>query len=313
VISTLTRASRNVLSILPKIGVVKKPVSNKKGISFIVPVKDEEKWIKPCLLSIEAVADEIIVIDSSVEDKTTEIVTSLAKKYDKIKHVLFQWSGANAYALSLHIGLVNAQYHWVFKWDSDMVGKSTEALMDWKRRLEHLDKDKYYVIDVSRVNLEGDLLHQPKDAPFGLFEGRLFTWSPELKWSLKTNSFEQICGDSIWGHRFPPWYKVLQWNDPYIFHCNIKSPKRMLTRAFWTDYMETRGRGFESLEDYTKYRVNTEWGMSMEEAEKKVIETQKQNLIPYDKARFGDLPKILIPLITEVAVATHSNGASAWK
>ncbi len=63
---------RNVLAELPKLGLVKKPHFHKEGISFIVPVKDEERWIKPCILSIEPSADEIIVVDSSVEDKTTK-------------------------------------------------------------------------------------------------------------------------------------------------------------------------------------------------------------------------------------------------
>lgn len=64
---------RNTLSMLPKLGLVKKPNFYKDGISFIVPVKDEELWIKPCILSIERVANEIIVINSSVEDNTTSI------------------------------------------------------------------------------------------------------------------------------------------------------------------------------------------------------------------------------------------------
>jgi glycosyltransferase involved in cell wall biosynthesis len=287
-------ASRNVLSTLPKLGLVKKPNFHKEGASFIIPVKDEERWIKPCILSIEPVADEIIVVDGSVEDNTTGIVESLSKRFDKIKHIRFYWQGVNAFALSCHIGLVNASYKWVFKWDSDYVARSAESLMEWKNRLYRLDKKKYFVIDIPRINLEGDLFHQPKNCPFGIYEGRLFTWSPELKWALKDNYYsEQITGDSIWGHRFPPWYKILRWHEPYVFHCNIKSPKRMLMRMFWDDYVLSQDARFQSLQDYTAYRVNSEWHMSMEEAQKKVMDTHLQNLIPYDKSRFGDLPEIL--------------------
>jgi glycosyltransferase involved in cell wall biosynthesis len=56
------------------------------------------------------VADEIIVVDSSVEDNTTKIVESLAEHNGKIKHIRFYWQGANAFALSCHIGLVSANY-----------------------------------------------------------------------------------------------------------------------------------------------------------------------------------------------------------
>ncbi len=293
----LVIASRNALSVLPKLGLVKRPNFHRKGISFIIPVKDEEKWIKPCILSVEPVADEIIVVDSSIEDNTTAIVDSLAERYDKIKHVRFYWQAVNAFALSLHIGLVSSSFKWVFKWDSDYVAKSTEALMEWKNRLFNLDQSRYHVIDIPRVNLEGDLAHQPRNCPFGIYEGRLFNWSPELRWSLKENYYsEQVYGDSIWGHRFPPWYKLLRWHEPYVFHCNIKNPLRMVMRKFWDDFVLNRDPRFKSLLEYTTYRVNAEWHLSMEEAQKKVMDEHLQNLVPYDKAQFGELPKILTEL-----------------
>ncbi len=285
--------ARNSLSVLPKLGLVKKPRYHKDGVTFIIAVKDEEMWIKPCILSIQDVADEIIVVDSSIEDNTTKIVDSLAERNDKIKHMRFYWQEANAFALSLHLGLVSANYKWIFKWDSDLVAKSTESLKEWLGRLKQFDKNRYYGIDVPRINLEGDLQHQPKDCPIGAYEIRLFTWSPELKWALKDNYVEQVSGDSIWGHRFPPWYNLQRWHEPYIFHCNIKSSKRMLMRMFWGAYMIKRDPQFHSLEEYTAYRVRNDWNMSMEEAQKKAIAESQKKLLPYDKARFGELPEIL--------------------
>ena len=112
-------------------------------------------------------------------------------------------------------------------------------------------------------------------------------------WALKEGYWEQVTGDSIWGHRFPPWYKQLRWTEPYIFHCNIKSPKRMVLRRFWMDYMIQRGAGYPTLEAYAEFRVQKDWGMTMEEAEKKVQEELMRKLVPYDKTRFGELPKVL--------------------
>lgn len=287
-------AARSVLATLPKIGLVRRPSFHKDGISVILPVKDEEQWIKPSILSIEPIADEIIIIDSSIEDNTTEIIKSLAMRINKINHIRFYWQGPNAFALSCHIGLACANYKWIFKWDSDFVAKSKEALIDWRNRLSQLDQCMYYVIDIPRINLEGDLFHQPKTCPFGIFETRLFTWSSELKWVLKDNYWEQVCGDNIWGQRFPPWYKIIRWHDPYIFHCNIKSAKRTLMRMFWMDFMISRENRFPSLEAYTLYRVHKDWNMSLEEAEQNVMDKLQRNLIPYDKSRYGDLPEILI-------------------
>lgn len=288
----LVIAAKDVASFLPKLGLVKKPRFHPNGVSFIVPVKDEQAWIKPCIQSIEGVADEIIVVDSSVVDKTTEIVASMAENNPKIKHIRFFWNGSNAFTLSLHIGLVSANYRWVFKWDSDHVAKSTEALKKWIDRANSLDKNRYHTIDLPRVNLDGDLNHQPKDLPFGAYEARLFIWSPELRWTLNANNYERVQGDSIWGTRFPPWYQLHRWHEPYVFHCNIKNPRRMVTKKFQADFMLHKAQ-FASLDDYAEYRVRNEWHMSMEEAEVKVMDEIKKNLVPYDKQRFGELPAVL--------------------
>lgn len=289
----LVLAVKDIVSMLPKLGLIKKPKFYKEGISFLIAVKDEERWITPCIRSIEDAADEIIVVDSSVEDNTTKIVSALAKSNDKIKHIRFYSGGAHAFALSLHIGLVSATYKWLFKWDSDLIARSPEALAEWMDRLKRYDPDKYHIVDIPRINLEGDLYHQPKDLPFGAYEARLFTRSPELRWALKKNYYEQISGDTIWGHRFPPWFQSHRWHEPYVFHCNIKSPKRMLTRLFWSDYMINKETRFDSLDDYTAFRVRKEWNMNMEEAQEKVLQNILQNLMPYDRDRFGDLPKVL--------------------
>jgi glycosyltransferase involved in cell wall biosynthesis len=274
-------------------GLKKKPNYHPYGVSFIVAVKDEERWIKPCIQSIADVADEIIVVDGSVRDKTTQIVTDLAQNNKKIKHMRLYWTSVNAFALSLHAGLVSASYKWVFKWDSDQVAKSPEAIQEWIDRLKALDKNRYYVIDVARVNLEGDLHHHPKIFPFCGYEGRIFTWSPDLRWGVKAGQTEQPSGDTMWGHRFPPWFTNLRWHEPYIFHCNIKDPKRMLTRRYWGDFMVFNETKFASLEEYTEYRVKKDLNLTMDQAIEKVMAEIQQGLIPYDEARFGELPRLL--------------------
>ncbi len=146
-----------------------------------------------------------------------------------------------------------------------------------------------------RINLQGDVYHQSKNYPFGAPEGRLFTFSPDLRFMMKitkNTQAEQIMGNSVWGHRFPPWYIDITWNEPYIYHCNIKSKRRMLTRLFWSDYMKFKNTKL-SLEQYAEQQVKAVWNMTMQQAEQKVLDEQKQNLMPYDKARFGDLPNFL--------------------
>ena len=62
--SRLRNTFRDALALLPKLGLVKKPSFHADGISFVLPMKDEERWIRVSIASAEDVADEIIVVDS---------------------------------------------------------------------------------------------------------------------------------------------------------------------------------------------------------------------------------------------------------
>jgi glycosyltransferase involved in cell wall biosynthesis len=286
---------RGALSNLPKLKIVAKPI-RKDGIAFLIPVKNEERWIKPCLLSIIDVADEIIVVDSSTEDKTTEIVGSLAKQHDKIKHIRFYWEGNNAIVLSRHIALMSTQSKWIFDWEADQIVK-TEDLLVWVDRLKRLDKNKYYMIDLPRLNFTCDLQHLYKPSPLG-YQGRIFTWSPQLRYILDqrwNRGQERLAGDSIWGQRLPPWYALLRWHEPYIYHLNIKSPKRMLERTYWENYMKN-SEGYKTLEEYAKYRVSKQ-NMTMEQAQEKFMSGILENTVPYDKEKYGELPESLQKIV----------------
>ena len=67
----------------------------------------------------------------------------------------------------------------------------------------------------------------------------------------------------------------------------------MLLRYFWIEYMKKKDPQFHNLEEYTEYEVRKQWNMSMEEAEKKVFSEIQQNLIPYEKEKYGELPEAL--------------------
>jgi hypothetical protein len=50
---------------------------------------------------------------------------------------------------------------------------------------------------------------------------------------------------------------------------------------------------FKSLEEYAAYRLRQDKGMSMDEGIRKTMELIMEDVIPYDKARFGELPELL--------------------
>ena len=57
-----------------------------KNLSVVLATYNEEKNIKDCLSSVKNLADEIIVVDGSSEDKTREIAEKLGARVFKVKN-----------------------------------------------------------------------------------------------------------------------------------------------------------------------------------------------------------------------------------
>jgi glycosyltransferase involved in cell wall biosynthesis len=292
---------RNITSYLPKLHLCERPRKD-DGVTFIIPVKNEENTIRSSILSITDDATEVIVVDSST-DRTTEIVAGLAAKNDKIKHMQLYYSGNNAIALARDLALMNVKTKWVFDWEGDQVVKP-EDLKGWISKLKTLDKDRHYVIDIPRLNFSCDLMHLQKSMPFG-WQGRLYTWSYQLRYIIDSRAGygqEHVVGDSIWGSRLPPWYKLLRWNGPpYAYHLNFKNTKRLVERQFWENYMKD-SEGYDCLENYTLYRLAKQ-NLTMEQARAIMALKMKEDTIPYDRERYGQLPSILNDLTFTDALA----------
>lgn len=62
-----------------------------EGVSFLVVVKDREDTIQKCLLSILPIANEVIVVDSSVKDSTSSIVKGLMPHFKSIKYFYYPY------------------------------------------------------------------------------------------------------------------------------------------------------------------------------------------------------------------------------
>lgn len=87
-------------------------MSNRSSLTVIIPCKDEAKNIRPCLESIQELADEIIVADSGSTDRTLEIVDSIGGcrviEREYINHGNFvNWA------------IEHASHPWVFVIDAD--------------------------------------------------------------------------------------------------------------------------------------------------------------------------------------------------
>lgn len=105
-------------------------------ISACIISFNEEKKIEGCLKSLEAVVDEIVVVDSLSTDKTIEI----AKKYtDKIFDQKFL-----GHIEQKNLAITKASHDWVLSLDCDeqLTDELKESILKVKNELENADAYK---------------------------------------------------------------------------------------------------------------------------------------------------------------------------
>ena len=146
--------------------------NRRKGISAMLRVRDEEEFIKPCMLSIKDFFDELVIGLNKCSDRTPQIIKEL--NYPNVK--IFEYPFTlhhngpghnqipensvhdNAYFYNWVLSKTN--YEYVCKWDGDMVA------------LPNLDKKvrkvvfKNKVVQITECNITGDeLAYLSEEAP----------------------------------------------------------------------------------------------------------------------------------------------------
>ena len=178
------------------------------GVSFLVVVKDKAKFIRQSVLSVLPFADEIVIVDGSLNKETFSAIKDLVNDRN-----VFYFKCLNSYSNrkfggfvdSLNLGLSHCKWRWVFKWDGDMVA-DFYGFSVWMKRLSRLNPKFFYEIDVGRINTDLRL-------GFGGFEGRLFTQHPRLKYKWVPDRDCMV---------YPCWVRLLRWNERYITHLDPK-------------------------------------------------------------------------------------------
>ena len=105
-------------------------------ISAVVITYNEESNIKSCIIALQKVAAEILIIDSKSEDRTRAIAKNLGAKV-----VETEWRG---YAETKNFGNSIASNDWILSIDSDEI--LSEELIENIKKLE-LENDKVYSLD----------------------------------------------------------------------------------------------------------------------------------------------------------------------
>jgi GT2 family glycosyltransferase/Flp pilus assembly protein TadD/SAM-dependent methyltransferase len=107
------------LSVREKIGPLSIKGSKHKSLSISMIVKNEEKHISKCLMSVKPVVDEIIVVDTGSNDRTKDIARAFGARV-----LDFEWKGD--FSKARNYSLSQARGSWIFSLDADEVISSTD-------------------------------------------------------------------------------------------------------------------------------------------------------------------------------------------
>jgi hypothetical protein len=281
---------REAFSYLSVAGLAPRP-DRPPGLSAVVRVRDEETWLEVSLRSVATVADEILVGDNGSRDRTPEILARLAAELGGRLAVL-RCPELDIRELT-NVLVARARFRWVLRWDADFVGytegpRSLARLRGW---LEGLDPRRHVLVYLRMVEVCGDLLHQRR-ATATRSDGHAFTASAALRY---------VYGHGGWeAPRVPRWYRVRRFETPTFVHVDVKPAPRMLDSWLWKQYLTDPARDrWPGFDAYRQAVLAQRWpGLDRQTAARRWLATTFADLVPYDRARFGELPA---PLQAELA------------
>jgi|SRR5437773_1993730 len=285
--SKTRQLGRTLFSSLPKLGLIRKPLFHRpRGTSAMMTVKNEEDWIERSILSLVREVDEVVVVEGGSEDRTYNLVCELRSRFpEKIR--IFRVIDAD-FCTSRNIALHATRFSTVLRWDGDFIARTTgsNSVSHLLSRVSDLDRLRYYCVWLGPVSLDGDVFHQiPEDTVER--EPVVFTYHPILHYR-QIGRFETL--------QVPFFFKRLDWTELYYFHMRyVKPARRILFRFFWTEWMALPDKTeFPTLDSFVKRRIRGEYGTEdLNEATRRRFLDLSQELVPYDRARYGEYPAII--------------------
>ena len=175
------------LKICPKVGpkTIEPRANRQATVSLCMITKNEEAYLARCLLSADAIVDEIVVIDTGSTDRTVDIAMVFGARVSEIK-----WD--NDFSAARNVSLAKASGDWILVLDADEVISTTDDA-NFRKLLPSSDAQcvayKFCTRNyTNRVNLIGwkpnDGLYIKEEAGCGWTASekvRLFPNHPEIR------------------------------------------------------------------------------------------------------------------------------------
>jgi len=254
------------------------------GISVMIRVHNEDKWIAKSLLSLNDFADEVVIVNNNSTDNTLVEIENI-KPQLKFPLIIENETSNDICEISNH-ALSLTSYHWIFRWDSDFIAHTSgrQNIKNLRELLLNLNLQKYYLIFPLTVSFAGDLFHV-KTGKETNSEAYIHSWHPKLKY-VKKGKFEVL--------KAPFFYKIMR--IPNIFFVHIGSAKpisKLLRRFFWL-YWQNHLDEYADIDGFIKHELTTKQaGMTAVEF---VAKEFKRLILPvrkYEKSEFGDYPELM--------------------
>ena len=271
------------------VGLAPSPRSRKAGISALVRMKDEETWIEASLRSSRGLFDEYVVVDNASTDRSRTIVEELQRK-DGFPITLLSSTSTSLAEVS-NLALHQTQYRWIIRWDGDFIAWTggPRAVNNLRNLILSLPTKRHAAIFLTGINVVGDLWHHFADFPIHS-EEYLFTYLPSLHF-VELQQIEAL--------RFPKYYSVSRWKEPWFLHVNAKPMLRLLYRNYWNRWVMTKDyHTYPTLDSFVQAHFQADWGTDdVQAAASQFINELCRGLTRYDPAVLGEYPEILRPYL----------------
>lgn len=152
----------------------------KQKLSIVLATYNEEQNIGPCLESVRKIADEVVVVDGSSNDKTRGIARSFGARVIKRKNY-------PVFHINKQRALEEARYEWILQLDADE--RVTAQLADEIKKVTRMsgtEIEKYQEkLSKRKLFLRHQALLAKRDGPIGTKEGAYVAFFlPRLNWFL---------------------------------------------------------------------------------------------------------------------------------
>jgi glycosyltransferase involved in cell wall biosynthesis len=280
----------DLLSWAPKLGLAPKPGGRKPGISALMRLKNESRFIEAAIRSLAPFVEQFSIVDNGSTDGTPEIIERVALELS-LDYTLDLFPNED-FGEVCDRALRNTTCQWVLRWDGDMIARTDgpESFARIREFALSLDPARYYVVYFPHIRLEGDLFHQDPD--FLLHdEDWLFTFSPELR-HQRVGRYREVL--------YPLSYKRVSCRMLSSFHiASLDPPEALIMRRYWTDWRHLNDfAAYPTLRSYVEERIKVDYGTdSLTEAGALFIRERFAGFVPYDRERFGDYPAFLKPFL----------------